>query len=209
MIMDTDLLLTDDEALSVALAAEASWRSPLPTVASSEAAGLTASAARGWRSLVVRRLVDDGQLSPELAELVRPVLSNDLLVRGFLAEGADFTPSPAGLTATVYADSADQVLVELVTPAGIHSIRRMRIADCAGLFVDTLTAAAEGIGKGRDDPSVSDCYAVLAENGRRATLIAARAGQVDRHDWEDGGPPSSATLPVESIGAEIDALLHG
>ncbi len=146
------LALTDDEAVTVALLADGTWRPPLPTVDDGSDAELTAALIRGRRSLVVRGLADpDGAMSGAAAEVLKRFGTGPRAA--FLLVDAAGNWVPGGITIYLYGTTVEDVeMSHIIDAAGVHYFRVMppprqwhALTELAeAVFADGLTVAETG-----------------------------------------------------------------
>lgn len=198
MTIDDTVLLTDDEAVAVALHQSATWPGPLPSIDDTDADALITAARRGIRSLGVRELATidaDGTVALDdgLLALVRPLLVGDLELASFMAR-ADLEPLTDGLTVLHHTttDGSGEItwVTHSVRPAGIHKLVRGNRGDAVEL---TRGLMAETFDKGVLDPANSiDASVMLLVSGamraERATLVAVGHQHIDAYSVPtDGG----------------------
>lgn len=170
--------LTDDEVVALAVRSASVWASPLPTVDLDEPADVASAARRGERSLYARGLLqigdaDLGALDDELEELLRPAQHRDALVSVFVADG-EMNWHVGGPNLVCYGrGSADGVLLETVSEAGVHSFAVVDEAFARGTVLELATAALSGGIRrpGAQDATESLCLSRPASEGVETVQI--------------------------------------
>jgi hypothetical protein len=142
----SEAALTDDEVVALANRAKRPWRSVLLTVNPGDPQDLRRAVARGERSLFARGLVPGQAASTALDRVLAFTLAGDQWVSAFTAD-RDLRFDPAGFTYLNYGLPGDpEVLLEVVTPIGLHRFGTVPVADSA----DVLRQLVAGIVEGED-----------------------------------------------------------
>lgn len=198
------IVLTDDEVVAVALREDAVWSSPLPTLVDADTAALTNAAARGWRSLNVRGLVELDMLSEVLSSCARPVLEGKVVVRTFLVDDQDNILT-AGNASSCYVGGEASRLVEFVTPDGVHQFVEVAPESCCRFYEDaSATAYLKGVEVPDDWPDAlprpaAFCLAVV-DGG---AVSVARLGRDEAQVLLAGGTKPEA---VADLAAALSAV---
>lgn len=112
--------LTDDELLWIRVRNEAAWPGILPTIDLHEEAAVRSAAARGFRSLLIRELLDEaGSLNEALTPVVEAGVSQDYVV--LYASEETMEPSK-GVAVNVHTKLAGGRLLERVEASGVHEM---------------------------------------------------------------------------------------
>lgn len=115
--IDYEALLTDDELVALAVDAGQRWPAPLPTVAGDDVAQLSAAAARGVRSLLVRGGLEGSEPDARLATIASAA-GSDRVVAGYVADAAG-APIGGGVVHAAIGTPSGWLLDE-IQPSGLH-----------------------------------------------------------------------------------------
>lgn len=131
--------LSDDEAVAIAASSGHRWPTMLPTVAVDEPREYAAALARGARSLRLRGLLGgepgDPVVAPELAAVGRAAATaQPVIVAVATPEGED----AAGGLLVACGLGDGEVMVDLVSPGGVHDITTASQTVATNLVVDYL-----------------------------------------------------------------------
>lgn len=129
MTPSIDIALTDDEVVALAQRWETVWHAPLPTVDTGDTDKIAQAVIRGWRSLLVRGLLEPVANS-QLTDL-RPVFTNRPSLAACYVNDQLLVlwDKPALVMHGPYGDSP-AVVSETVTPGGVHRFTSARQETC-------------------------------------------------------------------------------
>lgn len=196
------LNLTDDELLAVASSLKIVWPFELLTVAVDD---LVAASLRGVRSLVARELaqVSDGNVKVDksASDLISAMPSGDEYFVSYV--GANSRPLALAGTST-YLWGEGQVVVDMVTAGGIHSLRSTDRSN----GIELLVATVENVFRlGLREPSVgfdaASLYSLSSRDSGRTVLRAFKGSiQLGRFELEDN--PVGASFTVDETWTSFD-----
>ena len=192
------LRLSDEEALALAVQADRSWPSPLPTVDLASSEEVLAAIMRGWRSLSIRDLVIDGAPSPALAVATRAV-NGVVFARTFLSNSGVVPSSLGSFTTFIAASDRNAIIVNVATPAGVHVLGEVTVNVARGLLRDAVTEAFERDGEVHHAPSLRFCVV-----GAGTTVAALSVTRDEVTEWASG--PDGMLQPGD-VGHAFEAPL--
>jgi hypothetical protein len=166
------VVLTDDEAVALAVRRQAPWPGGLPTIEATEAT-VADAAFRGDRSLFVRGLQDDAAL----VDVVDALLAASRRLIVYLGD-EEFRRASWGYASAHYVATGDWVF-ETVTPVGIHKLLRQPSEDHQAYvraLLDGAMSAGPPVDETQDDRPSWLC--AIAESNEGGALVAARRDEV-------------------------------
>jgi len=183
--MDEAALLTDDEIVALCAVVGRPWPVGLITVGATTEE-MVAAGRRGMRSLLVR------QLASEAADGsgVRPheILTRDVMgfldatrrVGVYIAPASDHSVL-AGAAVTA-AQTSGGWLLDTVTAAGVHALRRASTDESAGAVIELAKQAYSGtLFSSADDPAAWVC---VVRYGQGSTEVIAVGKGSPEHGWD-------------------------
>jgi len=183
--MDEAALLTDDEIVALCAVDGRPWPLGLITVGATTAE-MVAAGMRGMRSLLVRQLAteaaDGSGVRPHesLARDVVGFLDATRRVGAYVAPASDHSVL-AGAAVTA-AQTSDGWLLDTVTAAGVHALRRASADESAGAIVELVEQAYSGtFFDSADDPTAWVCVVRYGQDP--AEVIAVGKGS-PAHGWD-------------------------
>lgn len=197
----SDITLTDDEAVVVAVEAGQAWPSALPTVDVRNEHALTSAALRGWRSLSVR---DMTETVPSLVDRLRPLFAAGVTAQTYLAN-SDLARLPGPPKSYFYRTPELACIVELTTGAGVHHFRTMPAAMVEQMLVSAINGAhAEGMTPADGETSTdARFFCVTTNRADHIRLLAVSRGRLAMYRLTD----AVAVLPAPRSAAEAVRLL--
>lgn len=193
------VLISDDEAVALALLEGGRWRAVLPTVDLHSGERLLEAGIRGRRSLSIRRDVEmDGGsgTEPGLRDLVRPAVSGEALMQGYVANNAA-RAEMTGISFSYFAGEGPEGLLVITRPNGVHEVQQTA-REAARSFVGAAVEAA------RNQDSKSDRALVLIAPGNQTLpgviRVVTREG-FEGADFDRSGADLDAVSPVSGIDA--------
>jgi hypothetical protein len=111
--VEVDVQVSDDEVVANAVAAGVPWEGMLPTVETGDAASLTAAAARGQRSLLLR------ESSTEDFPLVLAAASGSVRLVAYFRD-PNGEAAPGSVLYYAFQDSQGRWIQDVVAPLGVH-----------------------------------------------------------------------------------------
>lgn len=205
------LLLTDDEAVALAVDAGTFWPGVLPTVELDDAARLAEASFRGHRSLLCRDLLTaEGRAAAPVAELAGALAGRTDRVDVFLAD-ARFRRASWALATSSYPAAGDWV-IETVTGSGVHTVSRQP-AEVNRAYLEALLTAAVADGPPREDLVTDERSAIwmcLGTGDQNGPLVAARRDElclVRRGGSEPVAEPVVDPHAVDEVNALVQVLL--
>lgn len=189
------MLISDDEAVALAIAAGSFWPSPLPTVDIEDDAELHRAAMRGRRSLMLRGLLtadgDSSVISPEVLALSAPVAGAQKTVCLFLGDES-LNSVGFDLYAFLYPATADDAWrMESVGDGGIRSVEQVSASHARDLVTEAVGAALRAT-EGTADPSVR----LVCAAANSGDVLAFRMGPEGYSTFANGAG-DGAVRPVE------------
>jgi len=177
-----EIVLTDDEVLAATQPAERAWTRFLPTVDTSDNKEVLRSIARGFRSLALRGLIDEG--SPDAEGLRLPAeVSGESPWAMAMAVTSEITPLAGAERVEIFTDGEEGSITVLTLPAGVHYFRRSSKVQALDLLADLAV-----------DGQVAD-----VADSRLAILLRDAVGQ-PAHGYLLGG----GVVGLQPAGAEWD-----
>jgi hypothetical protein len=188
LMLEQRLVLTDDEAVALAVLIGRPWFTPLPTVDETAEQDLAAALDRGRRSLWVRELVGEtGTPEGELAPVVRTLVGGPL-ASFFLVDGAGHWV-PDGTTVYLYGHALDHIeMSHVVAAAGVHHFGPGSLAGSWPAMRDLASAVyAAGIRSPDGSPAetVSACLGVRDSAGN-FRMLQLQQGAASEYDVSSG-----------------------
>ena len=198
----TDITLTDDEAVALAVETGRPWPSGLPTVDVHSERALAAAAMRGWRSFSVRNLSAD---VPALARRLAPVTAAAPRMDTYLAD-ADLARLPSSTCSHFYALPDSTWAVELTTGAGVHVFR----AVTDGAADQMLVSAVERAHQAGVSPTAGEAnpaarfFCVASNRSDHLRLLVVGRGRLAMYRVAD----TVTALPAPRSSSEAIRLLQ-
>jgi hypothetical protein len=192
-----NFLLSDDEVVALAARAGSRWATPLPTVVISDDGDLGAALVRGARSLRIRGLVRGGagEAEPveELGDALRGFASApEVVVRTARAQVA---VDPVGGLALATRLGDGQVLVDLVTAAGVHDLNVVDADVATALITQSLEQLFERGPISASGESAMVAHVVAGGQGmevRRNVVMIGADNPIS--DWGQAGALLSSAI---------------
>lgn len=202
------ILLTDDEVVAAVIQLGAAWPKPLPTV-EHDTSALSASGARGARSLLVRGLavtrnsaltLDDAVVVP-----IRLATSASELFVAYVAEA----PEPAllaGSSNLLFTSSDGEAVIDLVSANGVHAMRMTSHGDGIDLLL-ALAQNAFNLGVAGGGADAEPVLVVARDGAPLAALVSKGHISVGTLQPEDGGTfQVRASTSDWDVGALVEVL---
>jgi hypothetical protein len=163
----TELVLTDDEVVAVAVEHGGGWPTALPSVDAGDGVAVREAAWRGRRSLAVRGLVGADAGDDVTLDCVRRDAVGARAVLGLHVGGDPVHRTPPPFVVDAYACGSEW-LVDTVSEHGVHGFRHFT----HDALIDLMTAlAGDAFRRGVDDGSgAARLWVAVAADGPRPAL---------------------------------------
>jgi hypothetical protein len=180
-------MLTDDEIAALSYGHGRRWRAVLPTVDPDDVTDMGGAVFRGGRSLLARGLVveqDDGDslVEDDLVQLVTTALEGDVWVSAYTAD-RELTFDPTGFTYLNYhRPGQDGVLVEVVTPNGLHRFGELSPKEAAAALLEMVQNIHDGelpVDPAGGEVNDTFCLALPGPTADERRIFAVRRGTVE------------------------------
>jgi hypothetical protein len=188
------ILLTDDEALAIAVHRGKSWPSALPTLLTEDPELLLSAVKRGVRSLAVRNLYGlngRDEFCDSLMTMCQPLLAQEGPILATFVADREFRYLTGFVTIAFYAAPDEQWLSEVTSPLGTHSLRLRDVESCKAAVDTLLDSEVHSLsGSKTESPTEQGSYfcaigrprsnpvriVTACPEGLRATILSLREG---------------------------------
>lgn len=182
-----DVQVSDDEVVAIAVAAGIPWEGMLPTVDSGDAASLTAAAARGQRSLLLR------ESSTEDFPLVRAAASGSVRLVAYFRD-AHGVAAAGSVLYYAFQDGQGRWIQDVVAPLGVHYVGEReldQVLDAVSGLIDE--ARTNAIPEHREvaltlalpEPDAILTLTVSADGNLSSTVDPTDLSEIDHGDLDD------------------------
>ena len=197
------VLFTDDELVAAAVREERSWPTPLPSLPALNAETLRSAAARGWRSLAVRGLLDGDALAAQPRSLLTDAMTGSPRLRTcLLTSNAEIVAT--GSHTAFFATYSGDWLVDVVAPSGVHALEYLKVDDVEDLIRRSVDEAHErGIAVSEGWPTEVGLPKQLCVYGLRGDSRSELRVGKDEFELESPTKPAASS----ELSAAIDHLL--
>lgn len=175
-------VLTDDEAVALAVQRGAAWPSPLPTL-TEDSSSLLSAALRGRRSLLVRDLVtvnsEDVAVPSEALRLCGDGVLNRALCLGIYVGRDDLSARPVAASWFWYGShDCDDWMTESTSVDGVHAFVIMTRAQVSQTAAALISAAHESGVPSEGDQSIENQLVVLYSGTQQKRALLACRGRI-------------------------------
>jgi hypothetical protein len=195
-----DVQVSDDEVVAIAVAAGIPWDGMLPTVDTGDAASLTAAAARGERSLLLR------ETSTEDFPLVRAAASGSVRLVAYFRD-SNGEAAPGSVLYYAFQDGQGRWIQDVVAPLGVHYVGERdldQVVDAVlGLIDEARTNAIP------EHPEVALTLALPEQDAILTLTVSANGNRSSSVDPTDLSEIDHGDLDAAAVLTRLRGALNG